>query len=124
MRIRDLDIWAVGSQSVKAPDGGCKLVAFLALEKQLRDLLASALVVGCGRRFLFLFLVLIVNGAEAIFRVNLLMLRLCVLGFYLPNAFLLQRKRSPAVPCQASEKYELNLRNNEYNCVSPTNDLR
>jgi hypothetical protein len=87
-----LDIWGNGSHPVKAPDSGGKLVAFFAFEEQLGDFFASPLIAGRSYRLLFLFLVLIVNGAEAIFRVNLLVLRFRVFGFDLPNTLLLQRK--------------------------------
>jgi hypothetical protein len=81
-----------GSQPVKAPNGGCKFVAFFAFEKQLCNFLASPLIIGRGDWLLFLFLVLVVDGTEAILWINLLVLCFRVFGFDLPNAFLLQWK--------------------------------
>jgi hypothetical protein len=59
---------------------------------QFGDFFTSPLIAGRSYRLLFLFLVLIVNGAEAILRVNLLVLRFRVLGLDLPNMLLLQWK--------------------------------
>jgi hypothetical protein len=99
-----LDIRGDGSHPVKAPDSGGELVAFFAFEEQLGDFFASPLIAGRSYRLFFLFLVLIMNGAEAILGIDLLVLCFRVFGFDLPNTLLLQRKRSPAVTCSRRRK--------------------
>lgn len=84
-----LDIGSVGPEPVEPPDGGCELVALLALEEQLRDFFASALVVGSGQWFFFLFFVFIVDRAEAILGVYFLVLGFRVLGFDFPDVLFL-----------------------------------
>jgi len=87
-----LDIWGNGSHSVKTPDSGGKLIAFFAFEEQLGDFFTSPFIAWGSYRLLFLFLVFIVNGAEAILGIYLLVFGFRVFGFDLPNALLLQRK--------------------------------
>lgn len=76
---------------IQTLDGGGKLFTFHSLEKELGNILAALLVFGRDGRFRFPFLVLVVHGAEAVVRVHLLVLRLCVLCLYFPDALLLQR---------------------------------
>jgi hypothetical protein len=56
-------------------------------------LLASLLIFNCGGGFvLFLILVLVVNGAEAVFGITSLVLRFRMLRLDFPDALLLQGK--------------------------------
>jgi hypothetical protein len=60
--------------------------------------LASLLILSGGNGFiLFLILILIVHGAEAVLGIASLVLRFRVLRLYFPNTLLLQGKGSPAI---------------------------
>jgi|SRR6266850_2430117 len=77
--------------------GRGEFLALHSLKKQLGDIFTALLILSGDDRLELLFLVLIVHRTEAIFRVHLLVLGLCMFCFDLPDTLLLQRKGAPAV---------------------------
>jgi len=83
---------------VELADSSSELFSFHSVKKELGNLFAAAFIFSSGDSLFFLlFLVLVVNWAETILRVPCLVLCFCVFSLNLPNALVLERKRSPAI---------------------------
>lgn len=90
---------------IESADSCGELVAFLALEQELRHFLASALVERWNWKFVLalgsldsgLLLVLVVNGAETIVGITFLVVGFGLLCTTFPDTFLLERKSSPTI---------------------------
>lgn len=83
---------------VELTDSSSELFSLLAIKKELGNLFAAAFIFSSGNSLFFLLLlVLVVNWTETILWVPCLVLCFCVLSLNLPNALVLERKRSPAI---------------------------
>jgi hypothetical protein len=85
------------AHTIETLDSGGEFLALHSLKEKLGNVFTALLILGRNSRLGLLFFVLIVNRTKTVVGIHLLVLGLGVFCLDLPDAFLIQRQRTPAV---------------------------